>query len=189
MWAPCGHARSQADGGQAGLVHVDAHEQDVVRDVVAAAQSGVRREQRATGSDVHVRRWPAETGTSRVRQERVLHGRPAGLVEQPEADLLAERPAEQRVVLTAHDDEEQRQVRLSAQAVAVRVRACAELVAEAADVERGAVDGRRLAALGFLESASPQSRHDYNTTEGAISAAISRTKWALPYHPHPRTKF
>ena len=111
----------------------------------------MRRKERAARRDIHLRGGLPEAAAGRVRVEVVGHMLLQWtLVKQVQRDLVSERPQQQRVVLAAHQHEEEGDVRRLAHAVAVEVDAGAHLVAVARRVEGLAVQRQRFARHGFV---------------------------------------
>jgi len=52
----------------------------------------------------------------------------AGLIQHREGYFLTKRPAEQSVIIAAHDNDEHRQVRVLTHSVAVQVDTCTQIV-------------------------------------------------------------
>lgn len=113
----------------------------------------MRDKGRAARSDIHGRDWFSEAGTAGVRSEcfRVVFAI-AGLVNEGEGDSSTEGPHEDVIVVSLHDDEEQRDVRAAPDAVAIQVAASTQLVAIATGVERRRVERRDAHFLGVPES-------------------------------------
>ena len=62
------------------------------------------------------------------------------LIQQHEGDLLSEWPAEQCVILTAHDHKEDRDVRSLSHSIPIQVNVGAHFVAVATGVETRAIE-------------------------------------------------